>query len=179
MSLLAGLPLMTARSTAAAIYRLADEYGWRFEAKKDSLRQTQDNLWKLGFTVAELPQAVAMAPAGSRYFVILMPPLEEIGDATPASPPAEQAAPPRATAPQNSRELTEMERARTRAAILCNDRQFQWWLDAADSEQAAERVRLRIGGSRSIIATNRKAFEAFIALETDYRAGTGQQAERR
>lgn len=186
---------LDARSIAA-LYAVSDACGYRFEAKKDGLRQTQDGLWKLGLTVAgdDLPAAVMSAQPGTRFLVLCFPPPDESPAAAP-SPPAEQAAIPRDRVEREPLPLplhksgydrserqklsTEGERAVTRCAILCNDGLFQWWLDAADSDQAAERVRLRIGGSRSIIATDRKAFDAFIALETDYRAATGQQAERR
>ena len=164
--------------TVAAIYRLADEYGWRFEAKKDSLRQTQDSLWKLGLTVADLPRDVAMAPAGTRYFIVALPPLEEIAD-RPASPPAEQAAPPRERMQQDKPEQSDADRAVTRAAILCNDWKFIRWYGCADAQQATEKLRAALGGSRKNIAADAWFYEAFIKIETDFRMDSGLMAARR
>jgi hypothetical protein len=83
------------------------------------------------------------------------------------------------------RELTEGERLRTRAVLLCRDRRFQEWLCGADPEEnmeaeTAEALRRELElDSRSELATNTAAQAKFLALEAQYRAETGQAAERR
>lgn len=175
------------------------------EGKKDSLSQRQDGHWKIAFTVApgDMPQAIAMAPMGTRYMLAIV----QIGDDEEPIPPAQQASPPR---PKNDR---AQERARevyansdpdkkaiTRAALLCQDAEFQLWIGAKfphtavprdliegarDQEGAEEKVaafllRKCIGiNSRSQIGTEQAAYTAFIRLESDYRESTGQAAERR
>jgi hypothetical protein len=75
----------------------------------------------------------------------------------------------------------DMEKAATRAAMLCKDRQFQAWLvDEPSEHQAATEVKrqLRIQ-SRSEIATDQQAYRKFLALETEFRVATGQMADPR
>lgn len=165
--------------TIAAIYTISDNFGWRFEGKKDALRQTQDGHWKLGFTVAheDLPKDISHAPMGTRYLIIAIPPPDESQAAAP-SPPAEQAAIPRDRCEREP--ATDAERAVTRAAILCNDWRFQRWYGCADAAEAAEKMRAALGGSRKNIASDGWAHEAFLKIETDYRASTpGLMAARR
>lgn len=77
-----------------------------------------------------------------------------------------------------------MVKARTRAIMLCNDERFANWVarKAGIPESAintANFIRNRIGGSRSLIASNRDAYEKFITLETEFKQATGQMAEAR
>lgn len=133
-----------------------------------SIEQAETALALFGMPLPDRERWVALAPLPENY-----------GSLPEPSPPAEQSAPQRDTRPQNSRQLSEMERALQRAAILCTDEQFRWWFGAADEAEAVERMRAKIGGSRRLIATDRRAYEAFIQIETDFRAATGQMAERR
>ena len=178
--------------TIAAVYTISDNFGWRFEGKKDALRQTQDGHWKLGFTVAheDLPKDISHAPMGTRYLIIALPPPDEAAD-RPVSPPAEQAAIPRDRVEheplhksdydrsERQKLSTEAERAVTRCAILCNDRQFLRWFGCPTTEEAAAKMRLLVGGSRTLIATDRRAFDAFLRVETSYREECGLMAARR
>ena len=82
---------------------------------------------------------------------------------------------------------TEGERLRTRAVLLCKDRQFQEWLEAGDlwqpdvREDYSKQILYQKCGiaSRSELATNKAAQEKFLALERQYREETGQAAEWR
>jgi hypothetical protein len=77
------------------------------------------------------------------------------------------------------------ERIRTRAVLLCKDEQFQRWVwermnYGTKSEEDARGCILdycRIG-SRSLLATVPVAQQRFLDLEAQYRAETGQMAER-
>ena len=80
-----------------------------------------------------------------------------------------------------------MEKARTRAVLLCKDVKFRKWIArdipeiAVASVDMAEdilRAELKIQ-SRREIATNERAFRAFVAMESDYLSATGQMAEQR
>lgn len=72
---------------------IAVENAFRFESKKDSLRQTQDGLWKVTFTVqaSDMPQGLLMAAMGTRFMLAAC----EIGDdETPVQQPDEAKATP-------------------------------------------------------------------------------------
>jgi hypothetical protein len=88
------------------------------------------------------------------------------------------------------RAKTEGERLRTRAVLLCKDERFQQWMinfpgvyvELGDGYEAAAACALRMKlklNSRSELATNKGAQERFLALEAQFRADTGQAAERR
>lgn len=77
-----------------------------------------------------------------------------------------------------------MKAARTRAVLLCKDKRFQRWIGfefAGDESRVADELRYECGGitSRREIATDRAAYERFLALEARYKADTGQMAEQR
>jgi hypothetical protein len=83
----------------------------------------------------------------------------------------------------------DMERARTRAALLPKDARFQSWaLDQWGSEEdlsgedtVARHIRdiCCAGESRKLIAEDKTCYRAFIAMETQYLVDTNQMAEPR
>jgi hypothetical protein len=85
---------------------------------------------------------------------------------------------------------SDMERARTRAALLPKDARFQQWvidnntiLDDILSDEEAATVYIRngccAGESRKLIAEDEACYRAFIAMETQYLIETNQMAEPR
>ena len=90
------------------------------------------------------------------------------------------------------RDMTVWKKAATRAVMLCKDERFRDWLrrrqgnglplpaGEAGGEAAAYFLREACNiESRSEIATDERAYTAFIALEQEYRMATGQAAEVR
>ena len=81
---------------------------------------------------------------------------------------------------QRYAESDDMERARTRSAMLPNDPQFQAWCKRQTPETAAEFIRSACGvGSRREIAFEQSAYEAFLQLETEFAEAAGRLAEQR
>jgi hypothetical protein len=79
-------------------------------------------------------------------------------------------------------EADEMEQARTRSVLLARDPQFQTWVYKANNwiYGAADFIRVRCGvQSRREIATDRKAYVAFLALEQEFLPTVGRIAENR
>ena len=78
-----------------------------------------------------------------------------------------------ALAPPDAKQQA-MQKARTRAIMLCKDPAFQKWL-GTDELMAARYVQTYCceGESRSLIATDEKCYEAFLELEQEYRRCTG------
>ena len=188
--------------TAAARARAA---ALSVEAKKDSLRQTQDGLWKITFTVSptDMPAALMAARPGTRYMLALV----EIGDdeepvtsgplaATPAAstqPPEET---PKAPAKQRPAGAASQDKVVARAAILCGEPEFQRWLwDLVRKDDppqfwskapvmwqqfAADAVRSHCRvTSRRDLAIDGDARKRFLALVERYEMDTGRRAERR
>ena len=101
---------MNSIATAARVAALP------MEAKKDSLRQTQDGLWKVTFTVKaeDMHTAILNAPMGTRYLLAAV----EIGDdEQPVKRP--------------DKELTPGEKAKRHFEASCQDEEFQHWLWSA------------------------------------------------
>lgn len=77
-------------------------------------------------------------------------------------------------------EKTPGERAVTRAAMLCDDIEFQRWYGVKSANEAAEKLRFVLGvRSRREIATNEDSFKKFLAIETEFLQRTGRIAEIR
>ncbi len=79
---------------------------------------------------------------------------------------------------------SDMERARTRAALLAKDVRFMDWIDADYSADATGATRYIqdtccAGESRRLIAEDRDCYEAFLRMETTYMIETNQMAEPR
>lgn len=82
-----------------------------------------------------------------------------------------------------------MQRAVTRASILCQDAAFQHWIERRlhfvsgridSAETCADFLRRALGvQSRSEISSNERAYNAFLALETSYKQSQGLLAEQR
>lgn len=166
-----------------AIATRAREVAAHFESKKDALRQTQDGLWKITFTTAEIPPWLLQASMGTRLMVAVA----LIGDDEQPIAPAEQReTAPRTPDPEKSAKAklsyldkNEMQRASVRSGILCRDPIFQAHLETPDADACAERLREMLGGSRSRIGTDEETYRIFLSIETDFRAATNQIAERR
>jgi hypothetical protein len=73
----------------------------------------------------------------------------------------------------------DMERARTRAAMLCEDARFIAWIGPC--REAAQYIRnvCCAGESRRLIAEDETCYRAFIAMETDYLLSIGALPEVR
>jgi hypothetical protein len=84
---------------------------------------------------------------------------------------------------------SDMERARTRAALLPKDARFMDWIGdqlidadySADAAGAAQFIRniCCAGESRKLIAEDETCYEAFLRMETQYLVDTNQMAEPR
>jgi hypothetical protein len=165
------------------------------EAVKVSYRQSKDGMI-IAFAIHpnQLPPELALAPVGTRVLLAVA----EFNPEGPVEPEPPQSAPQkpvsearRMAAKESYASKSDMEKAATRAALLCKDRNFQLWLGdgqplparwtPGDSEMwAASRLRgvLRVD-SRSSIASDPEVYDRFMALETEYKRETGQLAEVR
>lgn len=153
-----------------------------FEGKKHAIRQTQDG-WVVSFVVHpnDMTPEFAASPLGTR----LMIGYAEIG---------EDEEPKTAKVVDLSKSLRgkeayaqkdAMEQAVARACILCDDLKFKLWASkqippGSDFPDATEWLRRRLGvKSRNEISGNDRAFQAFLALETQFKMDTGHFAELR
>ena len=77
--------------------------------------------------------------------------------------------------------LTEPEKLRLRAVMLCKDVQFQNWLGMdLTEEDAANWLRSKLGiASRSELVVNEAAQQAFLQIENTYKVDVGLIAEKR
>ncbi len=145
------------------------------EAKKDGLAQLQDGCWKLTLKVHldDMPTWLMSAPMGTRLACAIV----EIGD---DEQPVPHEISPAKKAYQSK---TEGEKAVTRAAMLCKDRQFRKWFmgfDHASESGAAEQLKTECGiNSRAEFVTDSHAFKRFLEIEQEYHEATGQAAEPR
>lgn len=150
------------------------------EARKCAYRQTAQGI-VVSFTVHpnEVPEELAVAPLGTRYYLAMA----EIGeDEQPVERPSRQ---------ERYRAAPPMEQALLRAAALPRDAQFRAWvgymrsgaLNAPEATEkgAADYIREQCceGGSRSLIGEDQECYERFLAFELDYRIAIGQAAEPR
>lgn len=79
---------------------------------------------------------------------------------------------------------TARQQALVRAARLPKDPRFQqwaweWYGTPNDEEGAITLIRSRCGGTRKNIDTDAGAYDAFVILETDFKAATNQMPEVR
>jgi len=156
------------------------------EVRKVAYRQSKDGL-VVSFVVhpADMPDALATAPLGQRYMLALA----AIGD-------DEQPILVQTTAPQPDRSVAgkeryllsdERERAVARAGLYPKDPAFRRWaasdydgIAMLDGDMAADFIRERCDvTSRRELLTNDRAYEAFLALETEYGIASGKIAEPR
>lgn len=160
------------------------------EAKLHAFRKTQEGV-VVSFVLhpAEVPERLALDSLGTRYMLALVAigddetplpssPLtgrvdEGSGRGTPTSSPNNNA--------RNRYQFqTDMEKARDRAGMLSHDLRFWKWVGVSNEDEAARALRAEIAvNSRSEIATDIDAYDAYIKLETKYKAATGQIAEQR
>jgi hypothetical protein len=78
---------------------------------------------------------------------------------------------------QRYAEADEMEQARTRSALLPKDPLFHQWAGVFDETEAKDYIRSEIGGSRSLIATDRDAYNRFLRLEQEFLVWAGRATE--
>lgn len=147
---------------------LAREAAVHFEAKKDSLRQTQDGTWKATFTVSpvDMPAPLLGAVPGTRYVLALV----EIGDdeAPVVRPPAEKP----------KRQWDDLLPSQ-QAGIRCGEPRFAEFIDALGND-AADVLRDRLNiRSRAELDTNPRAAAAWRKLDQQYqtwlRYGSGPE----
>ncbi len=141
------------------------------EVKKDSLRQTQDGLWKITLTAAELPAWLLAASMGTRMVCALV----QIGD--DEQPVAPEVQPVKTPKPFASLP------AATQAGIVCADPVFWRFLrqeqlgtgPVADENAAAAEVRRLCGvKSRAELTTDPKAharWQALLRTFVDFKEG--------
>lgn len=138
------------------------------------LEMAQDAITKLG-----MPQ-----PSDPAWCAIALLNREA---AAPPSPDKSAAA--RERGKEQYRQKDAMEQAAVRAVLLCKDKTFQQWMaelrDASwhatkGEEYCSAQMRnyLEIA-SRRDIGSNDRAYQAFLALETQFKMDAGQMAERR
>lgn len=162
------------------------------EARKAAYRQSKEGL-VVSFVIHpnDMPDALAVAPLGQRYMLALA----AIGDDEQAietegsSKRDPQAGAMPATSPASQRgknayaTATEAGRAITRAAILCADPKFRFWLTGGEhitTEAAAQMIREACGvDSRKEFDHNPEALRKFQAIDTEYKLATNQMAEVR
>lgn len=129
---------------------------------------------------AEVAISLFGMPRPDKERWVAIAPLPENYASLPEAPPAEQSAPPRERHQQERPKLVGWEIDRLAAVKLCGDTRFQAWAKCADEQQAAEHMRARIGGSRSLIATDPDVRARFLKLKASYEFETpGLMAERR
>jgi hypothetical protein len=73
----------------------------------------------------------------------------------------------------------EEKRAVIRAATLPKDKEFWAWAGVDSEVEAIDYIHKWIGGSRSLIATDRSTYHAFITMETEFELHAGRVPEIR
>lgn len=171
---------------------------FNYEALKTAYRQTREGIAvTLVLNPLHVPQELATAALGTRYFVVMV----EIGDDEKPVNAAKELVRAALMATDNAdrkRQIvvemakaryeasSEMERARTRSVLLAKSEHFIQWANKAsdfikvtDEASAAEYIREFCGvKSRAEIATDRNAYLAFNRLAQRYESQTGQMAEQ-
>lgn len=169
------------------------------EAKLHGFRRTADGV-VVSFVLhpAEVPQALALDPLGTRYMLALA----QIGDdERPVSPagtsphdaPASAHPPTPAGEPHAAKEryaaMSLAEQAVVRAGMLPKDERFRAWVAhklgwheslIASEQDAVEYIRGTCDGqSRRLIVERPECYDRFIAMETDYLIDIGHLATPR
>lgn len=164
---------------------LARESAITFEAKKDSLRQTQDGTWKIAFTVQgiDMDDRLTKAFPGTRYVAVLV----QIGDdELPIQQPAKENKVTPIRTPAMASPVTASEKPKrdwrdvqpaAQAGIRCNEPTFIAFLNETrryritGSDEAAEAVREICGvKSRVELGTRHAARALWHQLDTEYSA---------
>lgn len=138
------------------------------------LEQQQDVLTKLG----------APKPSDPLWCAIAVLDLNKAQE-----PPKAEANAASEKAKERYRQMPEWQKAATRAVLLCKDKTFQQWMaelrnvswHATKGEEycsAQMRNYLNVA-SRRDIATDERAYNAFVGLETSFKQYVGQFAEER
>jgi hypothetical protein len=177
------------------------------EARKVAYRQSRDGL-VVSFVIHpnDMPDALAVAPLGQRYMLALAAigddekPVattlryeESFGPPCPWLPVRDARVAITASERGKARyaSASDMERARTRAALLPKDARFRGWVtwqrrNNVDGDISAEDMAIKhiqetccAGESRKLIAEDRACYEAFLRLEAQYLIDTNQMAEPR
>lgn len=159
------------------------------EAKLHGFRRTADGV-VVSFVLhpAEVPQALALDPLGTRYMLALCAisddeqPVSLAGHSIPSTKGSvATGSSPRKDAPAGGPK-TPGERAVIRAAILCGEPRFRIWLagDNITEAGAASMLREACGvASRGDLAHDAAALDRFMKLETEYLMEIGAMARPR
>lgn len=144
------------------------------ELKKDSLRQPQSGDWKVGFTIQanDMPDYLLTSPMGKRFYVVFV-------DADDYD--EREGIEPKRNSNGTQTELSEGEKLRTRAVLLCKDYLFQVFV-AKDMGYTVKEMMFNAPAicrtyivdscaisSRSELATNPRAQESFKMLLERYK----------
>ena len=144
-----------------------------FETKKDSLRQTQDGIWKLTLTVLpeDMPVELLQAPMGTVYGLAMVP----VDYDNPETDVV-------LTSPTETKQSSEGDKIRVRSIMLCKDGDFQNWAkhnidlyadwDDFDSMEALARHAILLEctiDSRRELITDVKAQELFKKLDKKFK----------
>lgn len=166
------------------------------EAKLHGFRRTADGV-VVSFVLhpAEVPQALALDPLGTRYMLALCAigddeqPVSSAGTSTHQQKgSAATVGSPGKDAPKLAGEhKSPAERAVIRAALLPRDRRFQAWVSEQwggreiGEAEAAVFIRSHCcdAKSRALIADEPDYLERFLALETSFRMDVGELARPR
>lgn len=146
------------------------------ECKKDSLRQCQDGITKVGFTIQhdDIPDYLAAAALGKRYYLVLID-----ADYYDENNPTVK----EKLTVQNDKELSINEksvgeRLMQRACILCKDKEFERYLcgciyitDKDDIYDCCKKFIYKQCDidSRAELTTNKEAQEKFKELDEKFK----------
>lgn len=109
---------------------IARENSYKFEAKKDALRQNQDGGCKLTININpdDMDFSLFAEPMGQRFMVVMV----AIGD---DEQPKERA---------DKRKLGDMKKS-NQAALLCDQKMFQEFMNALTKEHADKLLKVKLG----------------------------------
>ncbi len=154
------------------VHQRAREAAMPVECKKDVLKQNQDGTWKLTLTIAPdgLPDDIMRAMPGTRYQTAFV----EVGD------DEEPAAKVRPEAPEKPGKLFKDYLLSQQAGMRCHNVQFQKFLNADDSGDAADIIRHRCAVvSRAKFDSDPMAAACWEAINAEYEQWAGLAAEDR
>lgn len=168
----------------SAVAAQAREAAIHCEAKKISYRQSARDGLVVSFSIhpSDMPAQLATADLGQRYMLALV----AIGDDEKPVAVAEPPHAPQPVLPEDAPPAEMSAKAVQRAGMLPNDIAFQRWIQGFDPSYAAatkitaaratELLRERLGiASRREIERRQLAYDAFIALESDFLRDAGRR----
>lgn len=144
------------------------------EVKKDSYKQCQNGITRMGFTFAhsDIPEQVKDAELGHRYYVVFVD--ADMYDESEGK--CTQVADSSTSDNLSPVEKSEGDKIRERACILCGDRDFQEWLGLYSEESTASYMRRYCNiKSRSELTTNKEAQAKFKELDRKFKSWKFEQ----